>query len=148
MHDPEDEIIESRAQYRHFLAVPTRWMDNDVYGHVNNVVYYSFFDTVVNDYLIDQGGLDIVDGPVIGVVVETKCRYRASIAFPDIADCGLRIGKIGNTSVRFEIGIFRRGDDNVSAWGHFVHVFVDRETRTPVAIPGSIREALLHLAGR
>jgi acyl-CoA thioester hydrolase len=134
--------VETRERYRHLLSIPTRWMDNDVYGHVNNVVYYSFFDTIVNDYLIAQGGLDMAQGSVIGVVAETMCRYRKSIAFPEVVDCMLRVGKIGRSSVRFEIGVFRRGEEDASAWGHFVHVFVDRQLRRPAPIPDAIRIAL------
>ena len=102
---------ELRSAYRHFRAVPTRWMDNDVYGHVNNVQYYSFFDTVVNGYLIEQGALDPHGGAVIGLVVETKCNYFASLSFPETIDAGLRVARIGGSSVRYEIGLFRSGAD-------------------------------------
>jgi acyl-CoA thioester hydrolase len=142
MDKPEKVEIETRDRYRYALSIPTRWMDNDIYGHVNNVVYYSFFDTIVNDYLIREGKLDIAGGPVIGVVVETMCRYRKSVAFPEVVDCMLRVGKIGRSSIRFEIGVFRRGEDEASAWGHFVHVFVDRESRKPAPIPEPIKNAL------
>jgi acyl-CoA thioester hydrolase len=131
-----------RADYKHFLAIPTRWMDNDVYGHVNNVVYYSYFDTVVNEYLIAQGGLDIEKSRVIGLVVETLCRYFKPIAFPEVVEAGLRVGKLGNSSVRYEVGIFRRSDPAPAASGHFVHVYVDRVTRRPVPVPDGIRQAL------
>ncbi|HLI20678.1 MAG TPA: thioesterase family protein [Stellaceae bacterium] len=131
-----------RADYKHFLTIPTRWMDNDVYGHVNNVVYYSFFDTVVNRYLIAEGGLDIEKSPVIGLVVETLCRYFKPLAFPDVIEAGLRVGRLGNSSVRYEIAIFRQSDDAPAAAGHFVHVYVDRATRRPVPVPDQMRRAL------
>lgn len=136
---------ERRADFPHFLAIATRWMDNDVYGHVNNVVYYSFFDTVVNRWLIDHAGLDIEKSAVIGVVVETTCRFKSSIAFPDGVDAGLRVAHVGNSSVRYEIGIFKTGDDVAAASGHFVHVYVDRETRRPVPISTEMRAALQRL---
>ena len=141
MSSPEDRVG-SRRDYAHFLAIPTRWMDNDVYLHVNNVVYYSYFDTVINRYLIDEGGLDIQGSPVIGIAVETMCRFRKSFAFPEVVDAGLRVGHLGNSSVRYEIGLFGAGEDAARAEGHFVHVFVDRTTNKPVPIPGRIREAL------
>src|SRR6476660_6975083 len=115
-----------RTAYRHFRAIPTRWMDNDQYGHVNNVVYYSYFDTVVNEYLIAVGGLDIEKSPIICLVVETLCRYFKPIAFPEVVVAGLRVGKLGNSSVRYEIAIFRQGDPAPAASGYFVHVYVDR----------------------
>jgi acyl-CoA thioester hydrolase len=120
-------------------------MDNDVYGHVNNVVYYSYFDTVVNEYLITAGGLDIASGAVIGVVAETMCRFHAPLTFPGVVDAGMRVAKLGNTSARYEIGLFARGDDVAAAAGHFVHVYVDRGTRRPVPIPKGIRDALERL---
>lgn len=134
-----------REDYKHFLAIPTRWMDNDVYGHVNNVVYYSFFDTVVNEYLIAEAGLDIEESTVIGLVVETLCRYFQPIAFPDTVEAGLRVGKLGNSSVRYEIAIFRPGDSAPAAAGHFVHVYVDRATRRPVPVPEPMRRALARI---
>ena len=140
-----DDIIETRARYRHFLAIPTRWMDNDNYGHVNNVTYYSYFDTVVNAYLIREGGLDIHAATVVGYVVETQCRYSKPISFPETIDAGLRVGKLGNSSVRLEIAIFRQGEDDAAASGHFVHVWVDRATNKPVSIPVPIRAALERL---
>jgi len=136
-----------RADYRHFLAIPTRWMDNDVYGHVNNVVYYSYFDTVVNRYLIDAGALDIERSTVIGLVVETMCRYFQPLAFPEVIEAGLRVARLGRTSVRYEIAIFRRGEDEATAAGHFVHVYVDRETRRPAPLPERMRDALARIAG-
>ncbi len=120
-------------------------MDNDIYGHVNNVVYYSYFDTVINRYLIDEGGLDIVDGTVVGIAVETHCRFMTSLQFPDTIDAGLRVGHLGNSSVRYEIGLFREADTEAAAAGHFVHVFVDRGSQEPVPIPPQIRRALERL---
>lgn len=135
-----------RADYRHFLPITTRWMDNDVYGHVNNVVYYSYFDTVVNRYLIESGALDIAASPVIGLVVETGCRYAKPIAFPEAVTAGLRVARLGSSSVRYEIGLFREGDDGAAAEGHFIHVYVDRATRRPTPLPEGLRSALLPLA--
>ncbi|HEY3919411.1 MAG TPA: thioesterase family protein [Stellaceae bacterium] len=140
-----DKAPPRREDYRHFLPIPTRWMDNDVYGHINNVVYYSFFDTVVNQYLVSDGGLDIEKGPVIGLVVETLCRYFKPLAFPDILEAGLRVGRLGNSSVRYEIAIFRQGESAPAAAGHFVHVYVDRATRKPVPVPESMRRALTRI---
>jgi acyl-CoA thioester hydrolase len=131
-----------RARYRRFLAIPSRWMDNDCYGHVNNVIYYSYFDTAVNQHLIVDGGLDIAGGPAIGVVAETMCRFSKPLSFPDTIDAGLRVVKIGTSSVRYEIGLFRQGDDEPAATGYFVHVWVDRATYRPVPVPPTIRAAL------
>jgi acyl-CoA thioester hydrolase len=131
-----------RAGYRHFLSIPTRWMDNDTYGHVNNVTYYSYFDTAVNEHLIREGGLDTSRGEAIGIVVETMCKFRKSLTFPETIDVGLRVAKLGTSSVKYEIGIFRAGDDEPAAIGHFVHVWVDRGTQRPVPIPPRIRAAL------
>ena len=133
---------ETRARYPHFLTIPTRWMDNDIYGHVNNVVYYSYFDTVINAFLIDLGGLDIRGGPVIGVCAESACRYRAAFAFPEPVEAGLRVQHLGRSSVRYEIGLFKAGAETAAAEGHFVHVFVDRKSMSPVPIPEAIRMAL------
>src|SRR5262249_33085589 len=133
---------ETRAAYRHYLAIPTRWMDNDIYGHVNNVTYYSYFDTVINEYLIREGGLDIAAGAVIGFAVETFCRFHHPLTSPEVIDAGLRVGKLGTTSVRYEIGLFRQGQDAPAATGHFVHVFVDRKTSKPTALPPAIRACL------
>jgi len=133
---------EPRRAFRRFSDVPTRWMDNDVYGHVNNVVYYSWFDTVVNRYLIESGALDIDAGAVIGLVVETRCNYFASLAFPQTVAAGLRVGSLGRSSVRYEIGLFAPGADMAAACGHFVHVYVDRATRRPVDLPAALRAAL------
>lgn len=131
-----------RGDYRHFAAIQTRWMDNDAYGHVNNVVYYSFFDTVVNKWLIDQGLLDVASSPAIGLVVETQCRYFSPISFPDRVSAGLRVAHVGNSSVRYEIGLFCNDSDVAAAAGHFVHVYVDRIARTSITIPDNIRRAL------
>ena len=131
-----------RSDYRHFLAIPTRWMDNDVYGHVNNVVYYSYFDTVINRFLIERGGLDIHAATIIGVAAESGCRFRESFAYPETIDAGLRVGHLGNSSVRYEIGLFRERKDEAAAEGHFVHVFVERGVQKPVPIPAAIRTAL------
>ncbi len=133
----------TRDDYLFFLTLPTRWMDNDVYGHVNNVIYYSWFDTVVARFLMDTGFLHIPTAPVIGLVVETQCRYFAPIAFPDDVTAGLRCGRAGNTSVRYEIGIFRNDEHVASAEGHFVHVYVDRATqKRPTPLPEPLRRAL------
>jgi acyl-CoA thioester hydrolase len=132
----------ARAVYRHFQRIPTRWMDNDVYGHVNNVVYYSYFDTVVNQYLIEQGALDIARSEVFGLVVETSCQYFAPITFPDLVNTGLRVTRLGNSSVRYEIGIFRNDEERASAQGYFIHVYVDRATRRPTPLPADLRAAL------
>jgi acyl-CoA thioester hydrolase len=134
--------MSTRSEYAHRLAIPTRWNDNDVYGHVNNVEYYSFFDTVINAWLIREGGLDIHAGQVIGVCAESHCEYRAGFAFPDTVDAALRVGHLGRSSVRYEIGLFREGVDEPAATGWFVHVFVDRDNRRPVDIPPAMRAAL------
>ncbi len=138
----EREAPEARNRYPHFLEIPTRWMDNDVYGHVNNVVYYSYFDTVVNEYLIRAGVLDIEKSPVIGLVVETQCRYFAPITFPDEVHAGLRVARLGRSSVRYEIGLFKNEDPSAAAQGYFVHVYVGREGRTATALPQEMRAAL------
>jgi acyl-CoA thioester hydrolase len=132
----------TRAEFAHFLAIPTRWMDNDAYGHVNNVVYYSFFDTAVNRFLIDRGVLRIDASPVIGLVVETGCRYHRPLAFPDAVEVGIRVAHLGTSSVRYELGVFREGEDTAAAEGHFVHVYVDRETRKPAPLSAELRAAL------
>jgi len=137
--------MDDRSKYRFFLHVPTRWMDNDVYGHVNNVVYYAYFDTVINRYLIDEGGLDIAGGQAIGVCVESHCRYAKPVAFPERIEAGLRVEHLGRSSVRYGIGIFARGEPEASAEGWFVHVFVDRAARTPTPMSDRIREALARL---
>jgi acyl-CoA thioester hydrolase len=132
----------TRADYPHFLPINTRWSDNDLYGHVNNVVYYSYFDTVVNEYLIRHGALDLEAGKTIGLVVETHCSYFASLAFPERIDAGLRVTRLGSTSVRYEVGIFSAGSEQPAAQGHFVHVYVDRDTRRPVPLPDALVAAL------
>ena len=131
-----------RSHYRCFMPLTTRWMDNDAYGHLNNVVYYSLFDTVVNRTLIEAGALDIERGEVIGLVVETHCNYFASLAFPQSVDAGLRVARIGASSVRYEIGLFGADAELAAACGHFVHVYVDRATRRPVALPEKLKTTL------
>jgi acyl-CoA thioester hydrolase len=131
-----------RDAFPHFLAIPTRWMDNDVYGHVNNVNYYSFFDTAVNRFLIERGVLDIHEGQVVGFVVETSCSYFSSIAFPDTVHVGVRVAKLGNSSVRYELALYRNDEPLPAAAGHFVHVYVDRRTNRPVPIPDATRAVL------
>ena len=131
-----------RAEYARFVEITTRWMDNDIYGHVNNVIYYSFFDTAVNQLLIEDGVLDPESGAVIGLVVETQCKYASSLAFPDRVTAGVRVARIGNSSVRYEIGLFRNDDDLASGEGHFVHVYVDRASRRPIPLPKDLRLAL------
>ena len=134
---------EGREAYARFVPVGTRWMDNDIYGHLNNVVYYSLFDTAVNQYLIEQGALDIHGGEVIGLVVETHCNFFESLAFPQRIDAGLRVAQQGRSSVRYEIGLFAEGEPLCAARGHFVHVYVDRDNRRPVAqLPQPYLQAL------
>ena len=138
----ERAVPQSRDAYRRFSRLTTRWMDNDVYGHLNNVVYYSLFDSAVNGYLIAEGALDIHRSDVIGLVVETHCNYFAPIEFPTSIDAGLKVAKLGNSSVRYEIGLFAEGHAQSAAHGHFVHVYVDRTTRRPVALPPALNLAL------
>jgi len=133
---------ETRAAYRQFLAIPTRWMDNDVYGHVNNVVYYSYFDTAVNKWLIDQGLLDYLNGETIGLVVQTACSYFRPVAFPDVIHAGLRVAHLGRSSVRYEVGLFRNHEATVAAAGHFTHVYVNRRDNRPSPIAEAMRAAL------
>ncbi|HEY7905097.1 MAG TPA: thioesterase family protein [Casimicrobiaceae bacterium] len=137
-----------RGDFPHFLAIPTRWMDNDSYGHVNNAVYYSYFDTVVNEHLVRAGGLDIRQGPAIGLVVETLCRFHRPLSFPGSVDAGLRVARLGASSVRYDIGLFAGGEEAAAATGHFVHVWVDRATRRPTPVPDAIRAALALLLVR
>jgi acyl-CoA thioester hydrolase len=139
------EKAPTRADYRWFLSIPTRWMDNDVYGHVNNVVYYSYFDTVVNKMLIAEGLLDIERSPTIGLCVESHCAFAAPLVFPETVEAGLRIGRLGNSSVRYEIALFRSGVEAPAATGHFVHVFVDRATRRPAPLDENARAILERL---
>lgn len=134
----------TRGDFPHLLEIQTRWNDNDLYGHVNNVVYYAYFDTVINRYLIDEGGLDIDRGAAIGVCVESQCSFKHSIAFPDTLHAGLRVEKLGNSSARYAVGIFH--GEVLCALGSFVHVFVNRSTRKPTPIPAPIREALSRIA--
>ncbi len=132
----------TRVQYRWFHAITTRWMDNDAYGHVNNVIYYSWIDTAVNRWLLDHGLLDVTGSPVVGIVAETGCRYISQITYPDDVTVGIRIAKLGRSSVRYEVGIFRADERSASAEAHFVHVYVDRETMRPVPIPEEVRRAM------
>lgn len=141
-HSPAAPPLPDRADFPVIRSITTRWMDNDVYGHVNNVVYYSFFDTAVNAHLIEQGVLDPTASPVIGLVIETGCRYAAPIGFPDRIDAGVRVTRIGTSSVRYEIGLFRNDAAAAAAFGHFTHVYVDRDTRRPVPIPDDVRRIL------
>ncbi len=131
-----------RADYRHFLPLQTRWADNDIYGHVNNVVYYGLFDTLVNEYLIASGALDIHQGAIIGLVVETGCNYFAPLEFPQKLEGALRVARIGNSSVQYELAIFKEGENAPAAEGRFTHVYVDRETRRPAILPDALRTAL------
>jgi acyl-CoA thioester hydrolase len=134
--------VKTRSDFHYFIDLGTRWSDNDIYGHVNNVMYYSYFDTTANRYLIDEGGLDIHAGNIIGLVVDSGCSYFAPVAFPDQLEGGLAISKLGNSSVRYEIGIFKKSEQTAVAQGHFVHVFVDRAQRQSTPIPEKMRVAL------
>ncbi|MGH6646092.1 acyl-CoA thioesterase [Aquabacterium sp.] len=136
---------QARSAYAHFDTISTRWMDNDIYGHVNNVTYYSYFDSAVNRYLIEAGVLDIHEGPVIGLVVETHCNYFAPLAFPRKVEAGIRVTKVGSSSVRYEIGLFDEGQPLAAACGHFVHVYVDRATRRPTTLPTDFAQAVQRL---
>ncbi|MCE2831478.1 MAG: acyl-CoA thioesterase [Oxalobacteraceae bacterium] len=136
------ETAKAREYFRHFLPITTRWADNDVYGHVNNVVFYQWFDTVVNQFLISRGTLDIHGGDAIALVVETHCNYFAPVAFPEPITAGLCVVQLGKSSVRYEVGIFRGDESVASAQGHFVHVYVDRATRQPTPIPDAARALL------
>jgi len=131
-----------RAGYEYFAEITTRWMDNDIYGHVNNVVYYSYFDSVANQFLIERGGLDIQTAEVIGFVVASSCEYKSPVAYPELLDAGFRVNRLGNSSVEYGIGIFKQGQQSASAYGTFTHVFVDRATDKSVPIPAQIRLAL------
>jgi len=134
---------ERRGAFRHFTSVTTRWMDNDIYGHVNNVQYYSYFDTAVNRYLIENGVLDIHDRDgTVGYVVETGCVYFRGVAFPDTLHLGMRVARLGTSSVRYELAVFRNDEDEASAEGHFVHVYVDRSTGRAAPIPDAVRALL------
>ncbi|MCS6855598.1 MAG: acyl-CoA thioesterase [Elioraea sp.] len=139
--------IGTRAEYRWFLAIPTRWMDNDAFGHVNNVVYYSWFDTAVARFLMETGALQPLASEIVGYVVETQCRYFAPVAFPETVTAGLRVARIGNSSVRYEIGIFRQQDDSAAAEGHFIHAYVMRATNRPTPVPETMRAVLARYLG-
>jgi acyl-CoA thioester hydrolase len=139
MHKPQPE---PRSAYKVFRTISTRWMDNDAYGHVNNVVYYSWFDTAVNAYLIEQGVLDIEQGQTIGLVIETQCNYFAPLAFPQTVEAGIRVARLGNSSVRYEVGLFAQDAPLTAAKGHFIHVYVDRPTRRPTHLPESLKTVL------
>jgi len=131
-----------RTAYRAFRSISTRWMDNDIYGHVNNVVYYSWFDTAVNAYLIEHGALDIHQGDTIGLVIETQCNYFAPLAFPQTVEAGLRVARLGSSSVRYEVGLFAQGEPLAAACGHFMHVYVGRDDRRPCPLPQRLRQVL------
>ena len=133
---------EPRSAYKVFRTIGTRWMDNDVYGHVNNVVYYSWFDTAVNAYLIEQGALDIHHGETIGLVIETQCNYFSPLAFPQMVEAGIRVAKLGRSSVRYEVGLFAQGEPLTAAKGHFIHVYVDKHTRRPGPLPAQLKTTL------
>ena len=138
-----DDAARRRADYSYFRRVETRWNDNDIYGHLNNVVYYALFDSVINRYLIDEGGLDTINGSALGVIPETRCRYRKPLRYPDLPEIGMRVTRLGQSSVVYDLSMFREGDDEAAAECHFVHVFVDRadQDRT-VPIPDGVRAAL------
>lgn len=135
-------VRSSRADYAQFKQMTTRWRDNDVYGHMNNVVFYEYVDTAVNGWLIENAGLDIPGGEVVGLVVETSCTYHASLGFPEPLDIGLRVSRIGNTSVTFEIGMFALEEQQAAAEARFTHVYVDAKTRRPVPLPQKFRNSL------
>lgn len=134
-----------RGDYRRFVRLTTRWADNDAYGHVNNVAYYAFIDTAVNQLLIEAGLLDVTGGPVIGLAADSGCRYYAPAAYPDVIHAGVRVGRVGTSSIRYEVGLFRNDEDEASAEGHFVHVMVARDTRRPVPAPERLRAFLATL---
>ena len=136
------ELPPTRDDYPVFYPISTRWADNDIYGHINNVVYYSYFDTAANRYLIEQGGLDISDGSIVGYVVNSGCAYHAPLAHPDELEAAVRVDRLGNSSVQYGIAIFRKGDASAAAHGHFVHVFVEKARDKAVPIPAGIRQAL------
>jgi len=135
-----------RGDYKVFYPLTTRWSDNDIYGHINNVVYYAYFDSVANRYLIEEGGLDIDDGSVVGYVVNSGCNYFSPISYPEAVEAGLRVDKLGNSSVQYGIAIFKPGEDSPAAYGHFVHVFVERAANKSVPIPENLRTALEKIA--
>lgn len=135
----------TRDAYAHFTSISTRWSDNDAYRHVNNVVYYGFFDTAVNQRLIEAGALDLEASPAVGLVVETQCRYFAPVSFPDRVQVGLRVAKLGTSSIRYELAVFRNDEPVAAAEGHFVHVYVDRASNRPVPVPDAVRAAVAPL---
>lgn len=137
-----NKTIESRENYTVYNEITTRWMDNDAYGHINNVVYYAYFDTAANNYLIHAGGLDIENSPVIAYVVNSGCNYNSALSYPDRLEAGLRVDRLGSSSVQYGLAIFKQGEDAAAAQGHFVHVFVDRKSNRPAPIPEKIRSAL------
>ncbi len=134
-----------RTEFRSFKRIPTRWADNDLYGHVNNVVYYTWFDTAINSLLIEEGVLDIQHGSTVGFVVETHCNYIAPVSYPQTVDIGIRVGRIGTSSVRYELAVFPENEDRACAQGHFVHVYVDRTSQRPVPIAGELAQLLQRL---
>jgi acyl-CoA thioester hydrolase len=141
----EKRPMRQRRHYKAWRPITTRWMDNDVYGHVNNVVYYSFFDTAVNAWLVEKGLLDIERGPIIGLVVETGCTYARPVAFPEEVQAGIAVSRIGTTSVRYDIGLFVKGNPEPAAEGFFVHVYVEREGRKPRPLDGQWRTVLAEI---
>jgi acyl-CoA thioester hydrolase len=145
MNPPARPRPEHRGSYRAFRTITTRWMDNDQYGHVNNVVYYAWFDTAVNALLIERGVLDTASGGTIGFVIETQCQYFAPLAFPQNVEAGIRVAHIGSSSVRYEVGLFAEGAETAAAQGHFVHVYVDRATQRPVPLPAALKSVLEQL---
>ena len=140
-----EKILLNRSNYKSFYSISTRWTDNDIYGHINNITYYSYFDTAVNQYLIENTGLNIQDSPIVGYVVHSSCNYLSDISYPGIIDVGIVVKKLGKTSVTYEIGIFKDGENKVSAYGEFVHVFVNRLEKKPVSIPKNVLESLNEL---
>jgi acyl-CoA thioester hydrolase len=142
MHRPQPTL---KSTYPHLVPLTTRWSDNDAYGHLNNVIYYSLFDTAVNRHLLDHGVLDIATSPTIGFVVETRCTYFASLAYPDAIEVGLKVVKLGNSSVTYEVAIFRASEEKAAAVGSFTHVYVDRTTNRPASIPAEVRQVLERL---
>ena len=136
----------TRSEFHYFKPILTRWIDNDVYGHINNALYYTYFDTVVNTFLIERGGLDIANSPVVGFIVSSTCNYHAPLAFPDAIDAGMKINRIGNSSVEYGVAVFKQGEDTAAASGTFTHVFVQRETGQSTSIPTTTREAFEQLA--
>ena len=135
--------LRTREQFKFFFNIQTRWADNDMYGHVNNVTYYSYFDTAANALLIQHAGFQLKDSPIIGLVVDSACSFLQELSYPVIIEVGVAISKIGNSSLRYDLAIFKQGQDQAAAQGHFVHVFVDRQTRKSTSIPNDMRDALM-----